>query len=143
MKAIIYLSIFCVFWSINYETIRVDKRKNNFSNVVDKNNFDGIWINENEERPGITKCKIRYDNNRFVVQMWSSCVPSDCDWGENTSKEVKKEAEMFELLWDQEFAESLVTYEIIEGKLKLVNNRHYKDNSGRSDRTHVEYFIKQ
>ncbi len=75
--------------------------------------------------------------------MWGACHPQDCDWGESVSNEVKKGTNKFELLWDHEFAESVITYELIDGKLKLTQIRSYKDNSGRQDISLIEYFIKQ
>lgn len=105
--------------------------------------FKGLWVNVDDQTNGITKCKISYKNNRYVVQMWGACHPKDCDWGENITKNVQNGTDNFQLLWDHEYAESLMTYEIIDGKLKVTNKRHYKDNSGRTDRTHVEYFQKE
>ncbi|NAY93501.1 hypothetical protein GTQ34_16460 [Muricauda sp. JGD-17] len=105
--------------------------------------FIGLWVNENSERPGITKCKISFENNRYIVQMWGSCTPQDCDWGKNKTDGVEKGANKFELLWDSGFAESTVTYELVEDKLKLTNKRHFKDDSGRPDYTTTEYFVKE
>jgi hypothetical protein len=77
------------------------------------------------------------------MQMWASWTPQDCDMGENTSNKVKRGTYIFDLLWVSEFAESAITYEIIDEKLKMTNKRNYKDNSGRPDFTIIEYFIKQ
>ena len=144
--SILSLLIFC--WNINVQS---PSNKNNGINQHTNgafendwnNDFNGLWINENDQTRTITKCKILYKNNRYVVQMWGACYPDDCDWGENVSNDEGKVTEKFILLWDQEFAESLVTYEIVEGKLKITNKRHYKDNSGRPERTTVEYFRKE
>ncbi len=105
--------------------------------------FNGLWINEDSQTRAITKCKISYKNNSFVVQMWGACQPQDCDWGENVANDVQKETDKFQLLWNQEFAESFVTYEIIDGRLKVTDKRHYKDNSNRLDYSLVEYFQKK
>ena len=75
--------------------------------------------------------------------MWGDCHPEDCDWGENVANDIEKGTDKFELLWDQEFAESLVTYQIIDGKLTVTNKRRFKDNSGRANYELVEYFKKQ
>ncbi len=108
------------------------------------NDIIGLWVNEKGNRTkSITKCKISYKGNGFVVQMWGACLPQDCDWGENVANELEKGTNKFELFWDQEFAESAITYEIIDGKLEMTHNRHYKDNSGRPDATLIEYFIKE
>ncbi|MET6991415.1 hypothetical protein [Sediminicola arcticus] len=142
------VSLLIFFWSINVESPIVKKdRIYPPTNTVLENNvnndFNGLWINEDNQTRGTSKCKISYKNKSFVIQMWASCHPQDCDWGEKVSNEVKKGTNKFELLWDHEFAESIITYEIIEGKLKLTQNRRYKDNSGREDFTIIEYFIKK
>lgn len=142
------ISLVLFFWSINVESPNSlqDSLHQPTNSVLEKNwnnDFNGIWINEDDQTRGNSKCKISYKNNSFVVQMWASCHPQDCDWGEKVSNEVKKGTNKFELLWDHEFAESVITYEIIEGKLKLTHNRRYKDNSGREDFTQTEYFIKE
>ena len=105
--------------------------------------FIGLWINKDDKTRSITQCKISYKNNSFVVQMWGSCEPQDCDWGENVANGLEEGTNKFELFWNQEFAESAITYEIIDGRLKLTNKRSYKDNSGRPDITLIEYFIRQ
>ncbi|MEB8327732.1 hypothetical protein OO009_00065 [Flavobacteriaceae bacterium KMM 6897] len=142
------ISLVLFFWSINVES--PNSKQNSLqqptNSVLEKNwnnDFNGIWINEDDQTKGTPKCKISYKNNSFVVQMWGSCHPQDCDWGEKVSNEVKKGTNKFELLWDHEFAESVITYEIIEGKLKLTHNRRYKDHSGREGFTSIEYFIKK
>ena len=105
--------------------------------------FNGLWVNVDQNTPRITKCKIHYNDNRYIVQMWSSCGPEDCYWGENNTNEVEEEINKFEIFWNIELAESAMTFEIIDGKLKLTNKRHFKDNSGRPDNTITEYFVKQ
>lgn len=142
------ISLLIFFWSINIESPKNKKDKiyQSINTALEKNwnkDFSGLWVNEDDQTRGITKCNIFYKNNCFVVQMWGACQPQDCDLGENVSNEVKKGTNKFDLLWDAEFAESAITYEIIEGKLKLTNKRRYKDNSGRQGFTLIEYFIKQ
>ena len=143
MKTIIFLLLFFASWNINNDFGQIDKSIDGNFIEVEKSDFDGLWINVNEERPGITKCKISYENNSFIVQMWGNCQPQDCDWGENIANEVKKGTNKFELIWDSGFAESSITYEIINGQLKMMQKRHFKDNSGRQDYEIVEYFVKQ
>lgn len=105
--------------------------------------FKGLWINEDNKTRGVSKCKISFKNNRFVVQMWVTSHPQDCDWGKKNSNELETGSSKFEILWDHNFTESLVTYEIIDGKLKVTDKRHYKDNSEREDFTSIEYFTKK
>ncbi len=148
MKLLIYIISFLIaIWSFKkeklYQKIIIDTSINNVLEEEANKSFSGIWINVDNQTDSITKCKIRYENNHYVVQMWGACVPSDCDWGERASSQVKKGVKKFKLLWDQKFVESDLTYEILDGNLKLTNSRHFKDNSGRPDFTITEYFIKQ
>ena len=130
-------------------TTNVDSPKNKYQTIsaeLKKNwntDFNGLWVNESNERRAINRCNISFEGNQYVVQMWGSCTPQDCDWGKNMTDGAEKGANKFELVWDSGFAESLVTYEIVEDKLKLTNKRRFKDGSGRQDYTLVEYFVKQ
>lgn len=104
------------------------------------NDFNGLWVNQGDQKKMITKCKILYKDNSYIVQMWGACMPEDCEWGENVATDVEKGADRFELLWDREFAESNITYELIDGKLKMTHKRSFKDNSGRPGYELTEYF---
>ncbi|WP_209406338.1 hypothetical protein [Pseudozobellia sp. WGM2] len=141
-----YLSIILltmVFWKVNIESPKMEKigafQPINISGETD---FEGIWVNEGSD-PMVTKCEISFKTDHFIVQMWGSCDPQDCDWGENVTNDMNRGATKFDLLWDSGFAERNVTYEIIDGKLKLMIKVHYKDNSGRTDFAIYEYFEKQ
>lgn len=141
----ISLLIYC--WSINIGSPKQEKESIGQPTISalkksSNDDFSALWINENEQTRAITKCSIRYDNNKFYVQMWGACQPQDCDWGENISSEIKKGTDKFELIWDSGFAESSITYQIIDGKLKMNQIRRYKDDSGRQDQTVIEYFKK-
>ena len=142
------LSILLFSWTANIGTPVIEVngtfRPTITQSIADWNkDFAGLWVNEDDQTRGITKCKITHKDNSLIVQMWGSCTPQDCDWGKNETDGEEKGANRFELLWDQGFAESTVTYELVEGKLKLTNKRHFKDNSGRPDYTTTEYFVKQ
>lgn len=147
---IITISLLLFFWSTNVESLKIKEDRNYQATdtELEKNrneDFNGLWVNEAgaKARIFITQCKISFDKNSLVVRMWGACHPEDCDWGENVLRDLKKGSNKFELLWDQELAESTITYEIIDGKLKMTHNRRYKDNSGRPDFTLIEYFIKK
>ena len=103
--------------------------------------LEGLWVNENTETPGITKCKIRYEDNRFHVQIWGKCHPTDCDWGESASNEIHRETDKLKLTWDNEFVERKQTLEIIEGKLIITTESHYKD--GRPKNSYAETFVRK
>ena len=149
MKLFVSTISLIFFWSTNDESpkCRKDMVNRTANTVVEKNwnkDYHGLWVNEEGGLTRmITKCEISYRSNSFIVQIWGACQPQDCDWGESVVSKMKKGTDKFELIWDQEFAESAITYEIIDGKLKLKHIRRYKDNSGRSDSTLIEYFIRQ
>ena len=105
--------------------------------------FSGIWINVDKKTRGVAKCEITFLESQYTVQMWGSCVPQDCDMGKINTDGIEEGASKFELLWDSHFAESFITYELVDGKLQMTNKRSYKDNSGRQAFTIVEYFRKQ
>ena len=136
-------------WNTNFESTKINDGKTNEPNITNSeinwnNNYSGLWTNENEREPFILRCNISYEDNRYIVHMWSKCGQTECDWGETASENVNIDVRKFELLWNKvTFAESTITYEMIDGKLKLTNKRHFKDNSGRPDYTLVENFIKQ
>ncbi|WP_222982084.1 hypothetical protein [Flagellimonas meishanensis] len=104
-------------------------------------NLEGLWINEDMDTRGITKCTIRYKDNRFHVQIWGKCNPTDCDWGENTSGETPDETDKLKLTWDNKFVERNQTFELVEGRLFITTENHYKD--GRPKNSHSETLIKK
>ncbi|MDC6364052.1 MULTISPECIES: hypothetical protein [Flavobacteriaceae] len=113
----------------------------NYENSPTDSNLEGFWTNENTEAPGITKCNIRYEDNRFYVQIWGKCRPTDCDWGENASNEISNETDELKLTWKNEFVERNQTLELIEGKLIITTENHYKD--GRPKNSFSETFVKK
>ncbi len=138
-------SLLILFWSFALDSskARISKPSNTALLKILNADFNGLWANVTNERRMFTKCTILYKDNSFVVQMWGDCQPEDCDWGERISEKVKNGTNKFELFWEQEFAESEITYELFDEKLKVTNQRRFKDNSVRQDYTLVEYFTKQ
>ncbi|MCE2611708.1 hypothetical protein LVD13_01910 [Flavobacteriaceae bacterium D16] len=143
MKSLLIILVTLIPFSLFFSDNTSNSNITPASHVTITSDFNGVWVNEDEQTRATTQCKIRYENNRFIVQMWGKCHPEDCDWGENASKEVYEGVEKFELLWEHGFADVDIIYEMVDGKLKMTNNTHYKDNSGREDYTLVEYLIKQ
>ncbi|MDT0622677.1 hypothetical protein [Croceitalea vernalis] len=141
---IVAISLFTFIISNNVKLSKTSfESKDNRSEKKWNNDFVGLWVNEDKNTRGITKCEITFSDNQYAVQMWGSCTPKDCDMGKNNADGIEEGVSKFELLWDSNFAESFVTYELMGGKLKMTNKRSYKDNSGRQGFTIVEYFIKE
>ena len=113
----------------------------NLKSTPINSNLEGLWINENTETPGITKCNIRYDNIRFHVQIWGKCQPSDCDWGETSSNEIIRDTEKLSVFWENGFVKRFQTLQIIDGKLTISTENRYKD--GRPNNSHIETFVKK
>jgi len=138
------ISLFTFIISNNVELSKTSfESKDTRSEKKRNNDFVGLWVNEDKKTRGITKCEITFSDNQYAVQMWGSCTPQDCDMGKRNADGIEDGVSKFVLLWDSNFAESFVTYELMDGKLKMTNKRSYKDNSGRQDVTLIEYFIKQ
>ncbi|MDC6364704.1 MULTISPECIES: hypothetical protein [Flavobacteriaceae] len=117
--------------------------KNETTTINYNSPLNGFWVSEDKETRSITKCNIRYNGEHFEVHVWGACLPQDCDWGEMESDSLDKDVQKFNLLWDHEFAERDMLFEMSEGKLKITSTTSYKDNSGRATRTNIEYFIKE
>lgn len=106
------------------------------------NDFVGEWVNDKSQKTMISRCEIAFEEIGFMVQMWGDCQPVACDWGEKVL-EIDEGTPSFDLLWTSDFAESTITYEMVGKKLKMTHKRRYTDNSGREDKTFVEFFSKQ
>ena len=105
------------------------------------NEFQGYWINEDEQTRAITKCKIRLGDNHYVVEIWTNCSPEDCYWGELNSGEINGDEKEIEVYLENDFSKRDITLQIIKEKLKIVTQVQYND--GRQARTSTDYLIKQ
>ena len=90
------LSLLIFFWNINVQS---PNNKNNGINQHTNaalendwnNDFNGLWINEDNQTRSITKCKILYKNNRYVVQMWGP-----------VTQMIAIGEKMFRMMWEKE-----------------------------------------
>jgi len=144
MRKLILLSL-VVITSVSWSTAYDSKGKLAEREISEsiKYNLTGVWVNQDEETRSITKCEIRYEEDRFYIHLWGACHPQDCDWGENATDELDGETQELTLNWDQGFVERTQTLVIKDGKLVLTTNSHYKDDSGRPDSSEVDIFIKK
>ncbi len=144
MRKMIFLSLVVVA-SVSWNTAN-DSKANLAERKISesiKNNFKGVWVNEDEETRSMTKCEIRYEEDRFYIHLWGACHPEDCDWGETATDELDEKTQQLTVNWDQGFVERTQTLVIKNGKLVLTTNNHYKDDSGRPDNSIVDIFIKK
>ena len=141
MKTIIYYSLFLICLSVNNDVTSDNINLNAIFNEVGDTNFNGLWINENEQTRALTKCKIRQGENNYVVELWGKCSPEDCYWGELNSGEINGDEKEIELYLENFFSKRDITLQIIEERLKIVTRVQYKD--GRQERTSTDYFVKQ
>ncbi len=106
--------------------------------------FAGQWFNEDPDTKDITHIEIDVEGASVMVHVWGKCEPKDCDWGE-TQADIS-EAEKGILLVKWEFSFKVETQKMIllsDGRLQVTKHTHFTDNSGRSDREAIEYFVRK
>ena len=59
--------------SFESKDIRSEKKWNN--------DFVGLWVNEDKNTRGITKCEITFSDNQYAVQMSVSCYTQRLRYG--------------------------------------------------------------
>lgn len=101
----------------------------------------GVWISENEDTRGLTKCNIIYENGMYVVELWGSCIPQDCYWGKTFSKKTEEGVEAIQVTWDQGFVKREQSIGIKDGKLGISTASEYND--ARDSRLDYETFIRK
>jgi hypothetical protein len=106
----------------------------------------GEWVNEDTNTRGITRIKIDYDGNTYSVETWGKCHPTDCYWNDydGVSYSVSDATDStITIAWIFDFKETALNIEALpDGRLEVLSHNHYTDNSGRSDRDDVYYFVK-
>lgn len=95
------ISILTFFLGLTFDAISntVKQRTDTTVSKVIETEFNGTWVNENNQRRMFTKCTILYIENSYVVQMWGDCQPEDCDWGNRKLAQVQNGATKFQIFW--------------------------------------------
>ena len=114
--------------------------------------FVGEWINIDRRTRGVKRFTLKKSGEQFFINMWGSCMPQDCDWGEvsvnvfakDVSSNKKTDGIVLGGIYDQKFAETAFTIRTDgEEKLYMENTTRFKDNSGRSNFVKSYEFIRK
>ena len=107
--------------------------------------FYGEWKNA-KVNPDIKRVLIQSKDGQTYINMFGTCVPTDCNWQEFSptpalNYNYVSETGILNVRWTFDFIRT--TQEIIltpEGQLKITSQHHFLDNSGRADYQTVQYF---
>ena len=120
--------------AIQYTPLRAIRANTNFSREFDP--LIGIWVND-DPKPDIAQVNVRRDGVRILVHAWGACSAADCDWGEEV---VELQKGIGAVIWDQGFVRrNMKLTPLPYGKLRVAVSSEYHDNSGRTDRSDLEF----
>jgi len=111
---------------------------------LDLEKFVGLWVNQNQLDPIISKCEIELVNNYLIIEIWAKCGSTNCYWGEVMIDSNNVVDEIIEVVWEE--VSGFGTY---TQKLALINNQNleietifYPYNPNSSVIKVTEYFKK-
>ena len=99
----------------------------------------GSWLDQNQF--GLTQVNVRRDGERILVHYWMTCIPSDCDWGEEA---VELRDGMGMVVW--EHGSQTTKMQLIpqpDGPLRVTIRAEYHVHSSRTDKGYAEFFKRQ
>jgi len=103
----------------------------------------GSWRNVDPATGGITQADVRADSGAFAVRLWGACLPTACDWGEETTPFSDGDDGLLSITWRWSFAVSSVEIRLLkDGRLEVWCHTHFTDTSGRQDYDFVDYLRK-
>ncbi|MBS3919499.1 MAG: zinc ribbon domain-containing protein [Deltaproteobacteria bacterium] len=110
---------------------------------ADTSTFLGHWTNEDSNTRSITRVNIRSGPSGTVfIRMWGKCHPEDCDWGEKKVN-VDESERVISIEWRWGFGVQAQQLDILpDGRLRVLSNMRFTDNSGRQDYDSTDYFVK-
>ena len=94
--------------------------------------FDGFW--ENTSSSGVAKFEIWHKGNTLYGHFWGKCGSGYCDWGNESTTYTGNPVVFF---YDFGYVEKTLTLFYDDNEIHLTGFSHYKDNSGREDRTYT------
>jgi hypothetical protein len=99
----------------------------------------GSWVNQDSSTGGVTEIVVDNNDGHLRVHVWGKCEPRDCDWG---TTEVNYSNGLARSIFDFGFATTPMEFvPLPDGRLLAVYKAEYKDQSGRPDQDHVEFFV--
>lgn len=95
---------------------------------------NGLWRNVDVNTRGITKFKIKNSGN--TIQVYGSCQPNDCDWGDKT---LTFDGTYYRTTYEFGFVTSYIRlYQQPDGRMRLSQRDDFHD--GRTDKSYTYYF---
>jgi hypothetical protein len=103
----------------------------------------GKWVNSDSETKGITQVIITKSGDRYFIETFGKCHPTDCVWGKRLLKNIRRDANQIKALATyKDFAERKLKITAANGSIVLTNSTHFIDESRRPDYTSRDYFRK-
>ena len=103
----------------------------------------GFWRNVDLNTGGMVQAGVAADSSGFAVSLWGACVPTACDWGEETTPFSDGDDGLLSLTWQSSFAVRSVEIRLLkDGRLEVWCHTHFTDTSGRPDYDRVDYLRK-
>jgi len=131
--------------SIRLDTHTATLKPNRVASEVLGDNIIGLWSNIEDDARGTTKLAISRNGNKWEIEGWGACHPSDCNWGKTSlhllGTSISDTSSIRGLaVWDFGFSMHYVILRVEDKQLFVENFTVFKDNSGRSNYFGVEQF---
>ena len=103
--------------------------------------FVGQWRNENRATEGITRLRISQRLDNLILEGWGSCSPTDCVWGSFAEVTTVNASNLrFKTVWRLDYADKEFSFRLLSrSRLEVITRTVFKDNSGRSSSTSLDY----
>lgn len=110
-------------------------------------NAVGEWVNIDKATRGTVKLEISREEDKWIIEGWGACHPSDCNWGEVplllvANKSHGKSFIRGFAMWDFNFKSTYMTLKIRDNQLFVDKVNIFKDSSKRSNYLSQEEFHK-
>lgn len=114
--------------------------------------FSGSWRNANANTPSITRIQVGVSGTNVTVHAWGKCHPTDCDWGAvrgygyaaTAGQPLPANARAITAVVRTSFSETILVLHSERGRFLRANiYTRFTDNSGRSNYTRSERFVRQ
>ena len=114
--------------------------------------FAGNWRNADTASPAITRLQVNVSGDGVTVHAWGKCHPQDCDWGTvrayayapAVNSAIAANARAVSAVFGTGFSATLlVLHSQRADRLRVELYTRFTDNSGRSNYTRTERFVRQ
>jgi thiol-disulfide isomerase/thioredoxin len=106
------------------------------------NRLVGNWNNQDSSAPGVTQVAIQLREDGYLqAHVWAKCEPTDCDWG---IAEIKASNGLATSVFDAGFSTTIMEFVAMpDDHLLITYKSDFKDHSGRHDKDHAEFFLRE